>query len=451
MPETKPTETKVESITIEDMENLLGIPGASVAMVPGEQDPKPGQAAATEKPSFFQTKQVDMSFLDEAEPPAPTEEETAAEAARLASLSEEEAVAEIAAAEAKKAEDAAKKAKESETFDDILKEDLDEEGKPKPGRPTLDKSGMAQLVETLIKDKVILPFEGEEKKLEDYTMDDYKELIQMNFDNQKQTIQAETPKEFFESLPHELQYAAKYVADGGRDLKGLFRALAASEETKAISIDNESGQEHAARQFLLASNFGNDEEIQEQIDSWKDLGKLEEKAAQFKPKLDAMQEQIVQRQIKEQEQMKKQREQQSQKYADSVYDTLNKGELNGLKMNAKVQNMIYSGLVQPNYQSVSGQQTNLFGHLIEKHQYIEPNHGLIAEALWLLADPDGYREEIKKGATNKANAEVARKLKIEQANKNAGSSEEPSGGQTRGNSKQPSGLKRPAQGFFKRD
>ena len=77
MPETKPTETKVESITIEDMENLLGIPGASVAMVPGEQDPKPGQAAATEKPSFFQTKQVDMSFLDEAEPPAPTEEETA--------------------------------------------------------------------------------------------------------------------------------------------------------------------------------------------------------------------------------------------------------------------------------------------------------------------------------------------------------------------------------------
>lgn len=450
MPEQKPTETKVESITVEDIENLLGIPGASVAMVQGEQDPKPGKSAATEKPSFFQTKQVDMSFLDEDEPPAPSEEEAAAEAARLAALTEEEAAAEIAAAEAKKAEEAAA-AKPGETFDDILNEDLDEDGKPKPGRPALDKAGMAQLVETLIKDKVILPFEGEEKKLEDYTMDDYKELIQMNFDNQKQQIQAETPKEFFESLPHELQYAAKYVADGGRDLKGLFRALAASEETKAISIDNEQGQEHAVRQFLLASNFGNDEEIQEQIDSWKDLGKLEEKAAQFKPKLDAMQEQIVQRQIKEQEQMKKQREQQSQQYADSVYDTLNKGELNGLKMNSKVQNMIYSGLVQPNYQSVSGQPTNLFGHLIEKHQYIEPNHGLIAEALWLLADPDGYREEIKKGATNKANAEVARKLKIEQQNKNAGGSAEPSGGQSRGNSKQPTGLKRPAKGFFKRD
>jgi len=446
MPETKPmTETKVENITIEDIDNLLGTPGAASVMTPGEKSKATDEP---EKPSFFQTKQVDMSFLDDDTPPEPTEEEKAAEVARLASLSAEEKAAEAATKAA--AEAAAAEAKEKTgTFDQIINEDedLDEEGNPKPGRPKLDKAGMAQLVQTLIDDKTILPFADEDKKLEEYTMDDYKELIKMNFDNQKKTIQAETPKEFFQSLPQELQYAAKYVADGGGDLKGLFRALAASEETKTIKLDTEAGQERAVKQFLQASNFGDDTEIQEQIDSWKDLGKLEDKAQQFKPKLDAMSEQLVQRQVKEQEAMRAQREQQSQVYADSVYNVLEKGELNGLKMNAKIQNMLYSGLIQPNHQSVTGAPTNLFGHLIEKHQYVEPNHGLIAEALWLLADPDGYRSEIAKGATNTANAEVARQLKIEQQNKNAGGAEEPGTG---GGKTTKPGLQRAPKNFFKR-
>ena len=142
------------------------------------------------------------------------------------------------------------------------------------------------------------------------------------------------------------------------------------------------------------------------------------------------------------------KEEQSKQYADSIYDTLAKGNLGDLKLNDKTQNMIYQGLIQPNYQSVSGQPTNLFGHLIEKHQYIEPNHGLIAEALWLLQDPDGYRSEIKKGATNAVVAETARKLKIEQSNKNAGSSDDTEPGKGRSNPKP--GLKRAPQGFFKR-
>lgn len=449
MSDTKPTtETKVEEVTVEDLDNLLGTPGADAAMTPDE-----GNGGEPNKPSFFGKGEVDMSFLDDDEPPAKTEEELAAEVKaeeeRLAALSEEERAAE----EAKKKEEeeaaaAAAASKGKEDLDDLLNPELDDEGNPKPGRPKLDKDGMSQLAEMLIKEKVILPFEDDEKELKDYTLDDYKELFQMNFENQKQQIQSETPKEFFESLPQELQYAAKYVADGGRDLKSLFRALSQAEESKALTIDSEAGQERAVRQFLQASNFGTDEEIQEQIDSWRDLDALEAKAQQFKPKLDAMQEQLVQRQLKEQEAKKKQREEQSKLYADSVFDTLAKGELNGVKMSNKVQNMLYSGLIQPSHQSVSGQPTNLFGHLIEKHQYIEPNHGLIAEALWLLADPEGYREEIKKSAKNEANAATARKLKQEQAAKNAGGGEEP--GTDDGNKKSP-GIKRAPKNFFKRD
>lgn len=439
MAETKPTTEVNQVVTDVDLDSLLGTPGADSIMVPGEGPDDKGEAAPAAKPSFFNKGDVDLDFLDD-DPTEPTAEDLAAQAAADENLSEEEKAA-------KAAEAAAALEKEDKTgkIDSIIDE-LNDDDPDKGGRPKLDKTGMAQLVETLIKDEIILPFEDDEKKLEDYTMDDYKELIQLNFQNKEQQIKQETPKEFFESLPTELQYAAEYVANGGQDLKGLFRALAASEETKALSIDTEQGQEQAAKQFLQASNFGTDEEIQEQIDSWKDLDKLEDKAKQFKPKLDAMQEQVVQRRVKEQEAMKAKREESAQKYADSIFETLDKGELNGIKMNSKVQNMIYSGLIQPNYKSASGQPTNMLGHLLEKHQYIEPNHGLIAEALWLLADPDGYRSEITKTASNSVAAETARKLKLEQADKNSGGSDAPLGRAE----KKSKGLQRQPKGFFKR-
>jgi hypothetical protein len=61
-----------------------------------------------------------------------------------------------------------------------------------------------------------------------------------------------------------------------------------------------------------------------------------------------------------------------------------------------VQGLLFSGLVQPNYPSISGKPTNLLGHLLEKYQFVEPRHDLIAEALWLLADPNGYKGKVKR-------------------------------------------------------
>jgi hypothetical protein len=424
------TNTVVEQVSSDDLDNLLGMPGAGVAnMSPGDPNPAPPASASPEKPTFFQKDKVDMTFLDDNDPdpvpPVPTPDPDNADP------------------------DPDPAPADSTSFDDIvdtLKDTL--EDNDNTGRPSLDKGGMAQLAKALIEDKVILPFD-EDKDLADYTMDDYKELFKVNIEEREKAIKDSTPKEFFQSLPNELQYAAKYVADGGRDLKGLFKALAASEETKSFSIDTEQGQESVVRQYLSATQFGDDSEIQEEIDSWKDLEKLEDRAKKFKPKLDAMQDQIVQRKIAEQEGKRKQQETASLQYAESIYDVLEKEDLNGLKLNKKTRGMLYSGLIQPNYPSVSGQNTNLFGHLIEKHQFVEPNHGLIAEALWLLADPDGYRSEIAKGTKNAVVAETTRTLKTEQSNKNAGSGQDPDPGQGE-RSKERKSIKRPDQSFFKR-
>jgi hypothetical protein len=52
---------------------------------------------------------------------------------------------------------------------------------------------------------------------------------------------------------------------------------------------------------------------------------------------------------------------------------------------------------------------------LEKYQYVEQRHDLIAEALWLLADPEGYKAKIKEKGSNETVEKTVRTLKTEQA------------------------------------
>jgi len=156
---------------------------------------------------------------------------------------------------------------------------------------------------------------------------------------------------------------------------------------------------------------------------------------------------VVQQKIEAQNLKKKQQEEASMNYMNSVYDTLKSGKLGDVQINSKVQNMLYTGLVQPTYNSISGRQTNLLGHLLEKHQFVEPNHELVAEALWLLADPNGYKQEITKGIKNQHVEETVRTLKTEASSKNVGSLSEPK--IERKSKGMGEGLKRPNPNFFK--
>jgi hypothetical protein len=130
-----------------------------------------------------------------------------------------------------------------------------------------------------------------------------------------------------------------------------------------------------------------------------------------------MQEEIIARQLAEQETKKEQQAQQAKMYTDNVYNTLSKGDIGGIKLDRKVQSLLYSGLVQPNYPSISGKPTNMLGHLLEKYQFVEPRHDLIAEALWLLADPDGYKGKVREQGSKKTVEETVRKLKTEEGRK----------------------------------
>jgi len=423
---TEENKKEVVEISEDEMNNLLGMPGADAVITAAPEDND------SKEKSFFDTGKVDVSFVDD----KPKEEEKE----ELNPLKPKEDV------ETAK-DDIEPPVIDEEDLNKIIKDTAIDTDVDKGGRPPLDKNGMAQLTKALIDDKVLLPFD-DEKDISEYTLEEFKELIVTNIQEKEREVQERTPQEFFKSLPQELQYAAKYVADGGNNLQGLFQQLSQAEAVKNLDPATERGQETIIREYLGATRFGDESEIQEEIESWKDLEKLEAKALQFKPKLDKMQEQVVQRKVAEQEQKRIKQEAMSQEYAENIYSVLSPGDLNGLKLDERTQQMLYQGLINPNYQSANGQPTNMFGHLIEKHQFLEPNHGLIAEALWLLADPDGYKAELSKGAKKEQVIDTVKKLKTEQASRSTSSQE------TEGTEKQKGAhnrtIKKPSKGFFNR-
>ena len=351
-------------------------------------------------------EKADMSFADPDNDgvddiTAKVEEKEVVEVEETESVKAEESVTEVK----EKAEDILDSFKEEET--------QEEETKEKRGRKAI--SGMSDVFSKLIKDDKIVAFD-DDKDLSEYTAKDWEELIEANLEEKANEVRRETPKQFFASLPQELQIAAKYVADGGKDLKGLFSTLSEVETTKSLDIKKSSDQEKIITEYLSATGYGNIEEIQEEIEIWKDLGKLETQASKFKPKLDKMQEKVVAQKLKEQEMKQKQQENASQAYMKNVYETLKEGKLGDIKVDRKTQAMLYNGLVQPNYPSVSGRNTNLLGHLLEKYQFVEPNYALISEALWLLQDPDSYKAKIMDKGAQKSVEKTVRKLKSEQTN-----------------------------------
>ena len=135
-----------------------------------------------------------------------------------------------------------------------------------------------------------------------------------------------------------------------------------------------------------------------------------------------MQEKVVAQRLEQQEMKKKQQQQASQNYMNNVYNTLKDGKIGETKIDRKTQSLLYNGLVQPSYPSITGKNTNLLGHLLEKYQFVEPNYPLITEALWLLADPNGYKAKIMEKGETKAVEKTVRKLKTAQASKGTPSS-----------------------------
>jgi len=397
-----------------DMNEFLGTPGSEQVMTGASA----AEAEPEKKPTVLSNKQTDLSFLDK---PAETEEEAEAEGNEPPAAAEEIIPGAV---------------------DDVIAQ---------PGADTVvddePVSSENLIIRKMVEEGTLMGFQndaGEDIPYDDYTEDDWKEVVQANIDSKVDQVKQNTPKEFYDALPPEMQSAAQYIANGGSDLKGLFKHLGNIEEVKALDPTTDAGQEAIVKNYLLGTNFGTEEDIQEEITSWKDLGTLQAKAEKFKPKLDKMEEQILNQKLAQQADARKKQEVQAEAYRNNIYDTLNVDDLNGIALDPKMQSTLFSGLTQTNYTSTNGSPTNLLGHLLEKHQWVEPNHALIAEATWLLNDPEGYREKIISLGGDAETKKIVKRLKTTQQNKIA------AGNQPEAAPAQSKVTLAPSKDFFKR-
>lgn len=383
--------SQVEDTVIDNIDDFLPMPGSESIVTSDDEEGKPSLFSANSKP-------VNLDFLDKSEETEDPKETT------------DSALDEL---------------------DTTLKtgEDFDEEDEPKKkgGRAKTDKSGLVSFLKKRIENNEMFAFDDydeSKQSIDDYlgnlSEKDVEELWTANVDNLKQEVAAKTPKEFFESLPNELQYAAEYVAKGGQDLKGLFRALAHVEEVRDLDVREPEHQEIIVRQYLQATGFGNNDQelIDDQIQEWAENGNLSKKANQFKPKLDDLQEEMLQSKLAQQEHFKQQQQAKKEAYMSNIYETLKPGELNGVKIDSRRQKFLWDELTTVKYESITGRPTNMLGKLLEDYQFgKEPRYDLIAETLWLLSDPEDYKENIRKQAKNEVVADTVRKLKTEESRK----------------------------------
>lgn len=326
-----------------------------------------------------------------------------------------------------------------------------------PGRSKLVKDSMIEAVKALSEKGLIDLFVDEkgelEKPIEKYTQADFQELIEMNITNKVQEAAQTAPILLFQQFPESLQAVIKHHLDGGKEdsLKNLFQQLAVAQEVFELDIEKEDDQVRVIREFENLKGILSPSEIEDEINMIKDRGDLKKVAERYKPKVDEQQAKKIQTRLDDQEKARVAKETAQKQYADTVYTALNKADLNGIPLNNTLQTMLFYGLTDnTKYTDANGRPTTALGHLLEQYQFGEKQDlGIIAEALYLLSDPEAYRNSLKDIGRKEQDVKTQGQLRTQQQRNTAGGGAG-EGGTGAGVTRKPGGIQRKAGGFLSR-
>ena len=392
--EEKSTEEVKEVEWTGDLDDLLGTKAATV-IAPDEESKK----------SVLASTKVDTSFLDKSPEESDNEEDEEVEETK------------------EESKQPASKTDLGEILADPKEEDDYEEDEEEPVNKGGRKPALIEAMTKLVDNGTIQLFE-DAQDISKYTNDEIVELIEANISEKVNETAQKAPMEIFNQLDPKLQEVVAYNLNGGADIVNVLKNVTRSQEVANLNPNEEKDAERIVREWLRETNFGTDDEIEDEITAYIDRNELDKKANQFKPKLDKKQAEIMQRRLAEQEQKREQAEQAKKTYAEKVFNTLNQPHLNGLPLNNRIQTALYYGITETNnHQDRDGNPTNELGYLIEQYQLNpQANMGVLLEALWLLKDPQGYRDSVQSIGQQKATAEQYRKLKTAEAGRKTSSS-----------------------------
>jgi hypothetical protein len=276
--------------------------------------------------------------------------------------------------------------------------------KTKPATQAVQEEPETGFLAKLVTKGVLLPFDGE-KKIEEYDDKEVEELILANIEDARTLAREEA----LADLPEEVSYVIDYVKNGGTDITGVFSMLGTVREHRELDAENPDHHEAIVRSYMMLKNE-EDSVIENDIAALKDRkGAMEAKAKLVKPLLDKAMKEETEAFAKEQKDHNARVQENRTKFIASVKAAVEKGEINGIKLDAKLKTTLVEGMTAMTHKSVTGRPTNLMGKLLEEYTGAKPNLPLVMEALFLLSDPEGYRSRIRQsGATTEA--EKTRKL-----------------------------------------
>lgn len=268
-------------------------------------------------------------------------------------------------------------------------------------------------VNNLIEEGVLFGFDEEGFKVKTY--EDVKEVILANKEEWTREVKEQGLEEDYSTFPTEFQYAVKYIKDGGTDMKSLFKVLSQSQELK--ELDPEKNPRETARTYLAATNFGTEEEIEEQLNEWEDTDLIEKKAKLFHPKIEKLAEENINSKLKEQEDIKKYQQELANQYFSGVKEALVDKNLNGIVLNKEEQNTVYKALTENNYvSSRNGMPMNFLGKFLEEITWDKPDYKMLAELALFAKDPKAYRDKIREQGKEEIVATTERRLRTSVTN-----------------------------------
>lgn len=379
----KKPSSNVKVIETDDLDEILGTK-ASTVIAPTEES----------KRSVLESTNVDTSFLDKMDSDKKESEEEEEDAEKLKTQQgQKDALADILDSDIK-------------TDEEEEEEDLKQVNKG--GRKPALIEAMSKLV-----DKGVISLFSDQPDIHTYTIEDIEELIAVNIQSKSEEAYNKAPMEIFGKLDPKIQDVVAYNLKGGKDVLSVLKNVIRSQEVTELSLENPEHHERIVREWLRETQFGSDEEIEDEITAYIDRGDLGKKAEQFKPKLDKKQAEILQSKLDKQEQDRLEAEEAKKVYAETIFKALNKPDLGGIPLNNRIQTSLYYGIVETNeHQDKDGNPTNKLGHLLEKYQFgKDADPEKILKVLWLLEDEKGFMEGVMGLGAQKAHATTARELR----------------------------------------
>lgn len=273
----------------------------------------------------------------------------------------------------------------------------------------------------------LIGWEGEDGKFViPKTFDELKELINENkkyeVEESKKAWEAET----LNDLSPQVKSIMEYAKAGGKDVTPLLEAWGTVESISQLDPNNIHDAEELVRYDLETKGLDQDD-IEEQIELLKGSNKLQNKAANLKPKLE---EQEIAR-IEQMEEQQRQRTAQLQANKVKYQQNMSKA-IDSVFSDKTVSSTIKHSIFEPVYESAfrPGLKVTGFQRSLEEIQLDPSRNEHFAEVALLVSDRDKFFEVYGNKIKRDVTADTVKKLKFAK-NTNQTSEEEVNLGQRR--------------------